>query len=116
MTEGHEASNEPLDVLDIPDLAYFNTGRDLIGVLFDVALGDDGPQELALGDLKGALFYVQLDVEASDVSEDFFQIGNETAALPGLDDDVVNVDLQVAPNLPFKIGLHTPLVGGPHVL
>jgi hypothetical protein len=116
MTEGHEASNEPSDVLDIPDLAYFSTGRDLIGVLFDAVLGDDGPQELALGALKGALFCVQLDVEASDVSEGFFQIGNEAATLPGLDDDVVNVDLQVAPDLPFKTGLHTLLVGGPRIL
>jgi hypothetical protein len=50
------------------------------------------------------------------VTEGFFQVDDETAALPGLHDDVIDIDLQVVPNLPFKIGLHTQLVGDPHVL
>jgi hypothetical protein len=45
-----------LDVLDVPDLAYFCDGRDLVWVCFDVALGDDVPQEFAPGDPKGAFF------------------------------------------------------------
>ncbi len=51
-----------------------------------------------------------------EVREGFFQVSDETAALPGLYDDVVDIDLQVVPDLPFKTGLHTPLVGGPCVL
>jgi hypothetical protein len=58
MAEGCEASHKPLDVLDIPDLAYFRDGRDLVEVCFDVVLSDDVLQEFALGDPKGALFWV----------------------------------------------------------
>jgi hypothetical protein len=43
MAEGREASHEPLDVLDIPDLAYFSDGRYLVGVRFDAMLGDEVP-------------------------------------------------------------------------
>jgi hypothetical protein len=45
-----------LDILDVLDLSYFHDGRDLVEVFFDAAFGDDVPQELALGDLNGALF------------------------------------------------------------
>jgi hypothetical protein len=45
-----------LNILYIPDLAYFHDGLDLIGVRFNATLGDDVPQELALGDPKGAFF------------------------------------------------------------
>jgi hypothetical protein len=43
MAKCHEASHEPLNVLDVPDLAYFSDGRNLVGVYFDVALGNDVP-------------------------------------------------------------------------
>jgi hypothetical protein len=72
MAEGREAPHELLDVLDILELVYFSNGRDLIGVCLDATLGDDVPQELALGDPKGALFRVQPNVEAPNVSEGFF--------------------------------------------
>jgi hypothetical protein len=39
--DGLEASHEPLNILDIPDLAYFGDGRHLIRVHFDAMLGDD---------------------------------------------------------------------------
>jgi hypothetical protein len=42
--EGCKASHELLNVLDSPDLAYFSDGRNLIGVCFNAALGDDVPQ------------------------------------------------------------------------
>jgi hypothetical protein len=116
MAEGREASHKSLDILDIPDLAYFRDSRDLIGVCFNAALADDVPQEFAPGDLKGALFQVQLDVEVPEVSKSFFQVGIETATLSGLYNDVINIDLQVAPDLSFEIELHTPLLGGPHIL
>jgi hypothetical protein len=48
--EGREASHELLNVLDVSDLTYFSDGRNLVGVRFDTALGDDVPQELAPGD------------------------------------------------------------------
>jgi hypothetical protein len=43
MAEGCEASHELLNVLDVPDLAYFSDGQDLVGVHFDCTLGDDVP-------------------------------------------------------------------------
>jgi hypothetical protein len=39
--------------------------------------------------------------------EGFFQVSDETAALSGLHDDVIDIDLQVVPYLPFEIELHT---------
>jgi hypothetical protein len=116
MAEGCEASHEPLDVLDVPDLAYFSNGQDFVGVCFDAVLSDDVPQELTPGDPEGALIRVQLDVEAPEAVEGFFQVGDETTALLGLHDDVINVDLQVAPHLPFEAELHTPLVCGPCIV
>jgi hypothetical protein len=113
MVEGREASHELLDVLDIPNLIYLSDGRDLVGVRFNASLGDDVPQELAPGDPKGALFRVQLNAEAPVVSKGFFQVDDEIAALSCLHDDIINIDLQVAPDLPFETRLHTPLVGGP---
>jgi hypothetical protein len=40
--EGREASHEPLNILDVLDLAYFCDGQNPIGVHFDAAHGDDG--------------------------------------------------------------------------
>jgi hypothetical protein len=116
MAEGRKASHEPLDVLDIPNLAYFSDGWDFVRVCFDAALGDDAPQELAQRDPEGALFQVQQDVEAPVAVEGFFQVGDETAAMSGLHDDVINIDPQFAPYLPFETELHTSLVCGPCVL
>jgi hypothetical protein len=113
---GREVSHESLDLPDIPNLGYFNDARDIFGVCLDAAVGDDVPQELAPGDPEGALFWVQLDVEAPEVVEDFFQVGDEIAALSGLHDDVIDIDLQVAPYLPFEAELHTLLVCGPCIL
>jgi hypothetical protein len=73
MAKGCEAPHEPLDILDIPNLVYFSDGQDFVGVRLDAAFGDDVPQELAPRDPKGALFWVQPEVEASEVSEGFFQ-------------------------------------------
>jgi hypothetical protein len=71
-TEGRETSHELLNILDVPDLAYFSDGRDVVGVRFNVALGDDVPQELSPGDPEGAFIRVQLDVEPPEVVEGFF--------------------------------------------
>jgi hypothetical protein len=56
MTKDHEASQKSLDILDIPNLAYFSDGRDLVRICFNAVLGDDVPEELASGDPKGPLF------------------------------------------------------------
>jgi hypothetical protein len=43
MAEGGKASHGPLDILDIPDLAHFGDGRDLVRICFNATLGDDVP-------------------------------------------------------------------------
>jgi hypothetical protein len=43
MAASHEATHEPLNILDIPDLVYFSDVRDLVGVHLDVMLADDVP-------------------------------------------------------------------------
>jgi hypothetical protein len=113
VVEGCEASHESLDVLDIPDLPYLGDGRDLVRVSFDVALGDNVPQEHAPGDPKRALLWVQPDVKVPEAIKGFLKVGDETVALSGLHDDVIDIDFQVAPYLPFEIELHALLVGGP---
>jgi hypothetical protein len=55
-------------------------------------LGDDVPQEFALGGPEGALFQVQLDVEAPKDFEGFFLVSDEVAALLGFHDDVIHID------------------------
>jgi hypothetical protein len=79
-------------------------------------IGDDVPQELALGDFEATFLRVQLNVESPKVVEGFFQVGDEATTLLRLHDDVVDINLQVAPYLPFEAELHTPLVSGPCVL
>jgi hypothetical protein len=97
MAEGHEAPHEPLDVLDILDLAYFDNGQDLVGVRFNAAFVDVVPQELTPGDPKGPFFWVRADVEMHEFSEGFLQVDD----VLGLYDNVVDIDLQVVPDLPF---------------
>jgi hypothetical protein len=45
------------------------------------------------GGVEGTLFLVQLDVEVPKVIEGFFQVDDETTALSGLHDDIINIDL-----------------------
>jgi hypothetical protein len=54
--EGCETSHEPLNVLDVHDLIHFDDSRNLVRVCFNVTLGDDVPQELALGTPKVHFF------------------------------------------------------------
>jgi hypothetical protein len=72
VAEGREVSHEPLNVLDVPDLAYLSDGQNLVGVCLNAALGDDVPQELAPGDSEGAFLWVQHNVEPPEVVEFFF--------------------------------------------
>jgi hypothetical protein len=70
--EGCEASYEPLNVLDVTDLAYLSDGQNLVGVHLDVTLSDDVPQKLASRDSEGGLLWVQLDAKLLEVVECFF--------------------------------------------
>jgi hypothetical protein len=72
VAEGQEASHEPLNILDIPDLAYFRDGQNLVGVRFNAVLVDDVPQELPPGDSESALLWVPLNVEPPKDAKYFF--------------------------------------------
>jgi hypothetical protein len=54
LAKSSEAPCESLDILDIPDLAYFGDSRDFVRIFFNAMLGDDVPHEFASGDPEGA--------------------------------------------------------------
>jgi hypothetical protein len=93
VVESREASHEPLNIHDVPDLAYFSDSQNFVKVCFVAALSDDVPQDFAPGDLEGALLRVQFSVEPPEVIEGFLQVGDEVVALLGLFEDVVDIDL-----------------------
>jgi hypothetical protein len=65
---------------------------------------------------EGALFRVELDVVAIEIGEGFTQIVEQAIYFSGLDDDVVDVDFDVAAYLLLQAGLHAPLIGGSSIL
>jgi hypothetical protein len=73
-------------------------------------------RSLPWGGSEGACLQVQLDVELPKVVKGFLQVGDEATTLLRPHDDVVDIDLQVAPYLPFEVEMHTPPVCGPCIL
>jgi hypothetical protein len=116
LAEGHEAPHESLNVLDNLDWTHIGDGQDLARVCFDVALSDDVPQELPLGDSESVFFWVQLNIEPREVVERLLQVIDEATAFLGFNQDVVDVNLKVGPYLLFEAKLHTPLICSPRVL
>jgi hypothetical protein len=45
-----------LYILDVLDWTILYDGRDFVRVRFDAMFGDNVPQDLPLGDMKGAFF------------------------------------------------------------
>jgi hypothetical protein len=82
-----------MNALDVPDLAHFSDGRNLVRVRFDATLSYDVPQELAPGDSESAFYWVQLNAETPQVIEGFHQVENEVVALLRLYHDVIDVEL-----------------------
>ena len=58
-----------------------------------------------------AFLRIQLDFIAIEVVEGFSQVVDERGGVSGLDDDVVDIDLDIPTNLLPEAGLHTPLIG-----
>jgi hypothetical protein len=73
-------------------------------------------KELAPGDFEGAILWIQLNVEPPEVVEGFLYVGDDVAALSILYHDVIDMDIEIAPNFLFEAKLHTPLVCSPCVL
>ena len=69
-----------------------------------------------MGDPDNALFGVESDPFRPKASECFFQVGNQAACFPGLDDNVVYVSLNYfAYKVPKNLE-HTSLICSPRVL
>jgi hypothetical protein len=54
---------------------------------------------------------VQLDFVTVEVFEDFSHVVDERGGVSGLDDDVIDINLDILSNLLFEVCLHTPLIG-----
>jgi hypothetical protein len=57
-----------------------------------------------------------IDAVSIEVGEGFPQIVEQAICLRGLDDDIVDVDLNDATDLLLQACLHTPLIGGSCIL
>jgi hypothetical protein len=95
---------------------HVDDGLYLLWVAFDPSLGDEVAQQLAGGYPEGALLWVKLDVVSVEVGKGFSKVIEQAICLRGLDDDVVDIDLNIAANLFFQACLHAPLIGGSGVL
>jgi hypothetical protein len=95
---------------------HVDDGLYLLWVAFDPSLGDEVALQLAGGYPEGALLWVKLDAISVEVGKGFSKVIEQAICLCGLDDDVVDVDLDIAANLFLQSRLHAPLIGGSGVL
>jgi hypothetical protein len=95
---------------------HVDDGLYLLWVAFNPSLGDEVAQQLAGGYPKGALLRVKLDAISVEVGKGFSKVIEQAVCLCGLDDNVVDIDLDIAANLFLQARLHAPLIGGSGVL
>jgi hypothetical protein len=58
-----------------------------------------------------AFLQVQLDFVMVEVVEGFSRVVDQRGSIYGLDDDIVDINLNIPANLFPEAGLHTPLIG-----
>jgi hypothetical protein len=95
---------------------HVDDGLNLLQIALDSSLGDVVAQQLACGYSEGAFLQVELDVVSIEIGKGFPQIVEQAICLRGLNDDVVDVDLDIATDLLLQACLHAPLIGGSCVL
>jgi hypothetical protein len=95
---------------------HVDNGLNFLWVTFDFSFRDEVSQQLAYRHPEGALLRVELDAVAVEVSKSFPQVVEQAVYFRGFDDDIVDVDLDVAADLFFQARLHAPLIGGSGVL
>jgi hypothetical protein len=71
---------------------------------------------LADGYPEEALLRVKLDAISVKVGEGFSKIIEQAICFRGLDDNVIDLDLDVVADLILQAHLHTPLIGGSSIL
>jgi hypothetical protein len=91
-------------------------GLYLLWVAFDPSFRDEVAQQLARGYPKGAFLWVKLDAISVEVGEGFSKVIEQAICLRGLDDNVVDIDLDIVANLFLQARLHAPLICGSGVL
>jgi hypothetical protein len=95
---------------------HVDNGLDLLWVAFDSSFRDEVAQQLACRHPEGALLRVELNAVAVEVSESFSQVVEQAVCFRSFDDDIIDVDFDVATNLFLQARLHAPLIGGSRVL
>jgi hypothetical protein len=91
-------------------------GLNLLWMALNPSLRDEVAQQLACGYFEGAFLLIELDAVPIKIGEGFPQIVEQAICHCVLDDDVVDVDLDVATDLLLQARLHAPLIGGSCVL
>jgi hypothetical protein len=111
-----ESTCQLLDVSKHLWRLHVDDGLYLLWVAFDPSLGDEVAQQLAGGNPERAFLWVKLDAVAVKVGEGFSQIVKQAVCFRHFDDDIIDVDLDVATDLFLQACLHAPLIGGSGVL
>jgi hypothetical protein len=95
---------------------HVDDGLDLLWIALDPSLKDEVAHQLACRYSEGTFLQVELDAVLIEVGKGFPQIVEQVICLCGLDDDIIDIDLNVATDLLLQACLHTPLIGGSCVL
>jgi hypothetical protein len=95
---------------------HVDDGLNLLWVALDSSFRDVVAQQLAYRYSEGILLRVELDAIPIKVGESFSQIVKQAVCLRGLDDDVIDIDLDIMANLFLQACLRTPLIGSSCVL
>jgi hypothetical protein len=95
---------------------HVDDGLDLLWIALDPSLRDEVAQQLACRYSEGTFLWVELDAVSIEVGERFLQIIEQVICRRGLDDDIIDIDLNIATDLLLQACLHTPLIGGSCVL
>jgi hypothetical protein len=78
---------------------HVDNGLDLLCVTLDSSFRDEVAQQLACRHPEGAFLRVELDAVAVEVGESFSQVVEQAVCFRSFDDDVVDVDFDVAADL-----------------
>jgi hypothetical protein len=94
-----ESTCQLLDVSKRLWWLHGDNGLYLLWVAFDPSLRDEVAQQLARRYPKRAFLRVELDAVAVEVGEGFSQIVKQAVCFRHFDDDIIDVDLDVAADL-----------------
>ena len=91
------------------DRPHVGDGRDFLRVGLNASLGNDEPQELALGDSKDTLLGIEFHAFRSQTLECRFKVREEVRGFPCLDNDVIDVSLDRSAVVLSEHVVHGPM-------